>query len=73
MALTLNGKKKKLKLSDFDLLAKSLYIPPTAVKNSYQKFLTKNNDVHKMIFSSFLSPKNKQLYLEIWNKKSANI
>ena len=69
MALTLNGKKKKIKLSDFDLLAKSLNIPSTAVKNSYHKFSTKNNEVQNMIFSSFLSSKSKQLYFEIWNKK----
>ncbi len=35
MALTINGKKRKLKKSDFDLLAKSLHIPEKAMQNSY--------------------------------------
>ncbi len=69
LALTLNGKKKKIKLTDFDLLAKSMNIPETAVRNTYHKFSSNNNQIEEMIELSFLSPEKKELYIEIWNKK----
>ncbi len=69
LALTLNGRKKKIKITDFDLLAKTLNIPEKAVKNVYNKFSSKNKAVAEMISSSFLTPEKKQLYLSIWNKK----
>ena len=69
LALTINGKKKKIKLSDFDVLARSMNIPETAVRNTYKKFSSGNSAVGDLIEASFLSPKKKELYLEIWNKK----
>lgn len=69
LALTLNGKKKKIRLSDFDLLARSMNIPETAVRNTYNKFTTSNKQVEEMIKLSFLNSESKELYLEIWNKK----
>lgn len=38
MALTINAKKRKLKRSDFDALAKSLQLPEKTVQNTYRKF-----------------------------------
>lgn len=69
LALTLNGKKKKIKLDDFNELAKSMRIPETAVRNTYHKFSSNNKHVEELIKLSFLSSESKELYLEIWNKK----
>jgi serine/threonine-protein kinase HipA len=69
LALTMNGKKKRIRLSDFDVLARSMNIPETAVRNTYNKFSSSNKEVGKMIEASFLSSEKKALYLEIWNKK----
>ncbi|RYE25210.1 MAG: HipA domain-containing protein, partial [Sphingobacteriaceae bacterium] len=69
LALTINGKKKRITLSDFDVLARSMNIPETAVRNMYNKFSAGNRVVGEMIASSFLSSEKKELYLEIWNKK----
>ncbi|WP_017257657.1 HipA domain-containing protein [Pedobacter arcticus] len=69
LAMTLNGKKKKIKLADFDLLAKMMNIPGTTVRNTYNKFSASNKQVEEMIELSFLSADKKELYQEIWNKK----
>ncbi|WP_240755243.1 HipA domain-containing protein [Pedobacter sp. SYP-B3415] len=69
LALTLNGKKKKISLSDFDALARSMNIPGTAVRNTYRKFSSGNKKVAEIIEASFLSPESKHRYFEIWNKK----
>lgn len=69
LALTINGKKKRIRLSDFDLLARSMNIPETAVRNTYNKFSSGNKKVGEMIAASFLSPEKKEQYLEIWDKK----
>jgi len=69
LALTMNGKKKRIRLFDFDVLARSMNIPETAVRNTYNKFSSSNKGVGKMIEASFLSTQKKALYLEIWNKK----
>lgn len=69
LALTLNGKKKKIRLADFDLLGRSMNIPETAVRNTYNKFSSNDEQVEEMIRLSFLSSERKELYLEIWKKK----
>jgi serine/threonine-protein kinase HipA len=69
LALTMNGKKKRIRLSDFDVLARSMNIPETAVRNTYNKFSSNNKEVGKMIDASFQSTEKKALYIEIWNKK----
>jgi len=69
LALTINGKKKTIRLSDFDALARRMNIPETAVNNTYNKFSSGNKKVGEMILASFLSPEKKGQYLEIWNKK----
>jgi serine/threonine-protein kinase HipA len=69
LALTMNEKKKKFSLSDFDVLAKSMNIPEPAVRNAYNKFSSNNKQVEEMINLCFLNTQNKELYLQIWNKK----
>ncbi len=54
-ALTLNGRKKRLKLADFTALANSLNIPYTAVRNVYAGLQKRVPAWRKRIDASFLS------------------
>ena len=69
LALTLNGKKKRLKLKDFTILGHSLQIPERAIENSFKKFASGNQEVNLFISSSFLSQELKELYKKIWMEK----
>lgn len=69
LALTLNGKKKRLKLNDFLVLGSSLQIPERAIENSFKKFASGNKEVDLFINSSFLSAELKELYKKIWMEK----
>jgi len=69
LALTLNGKKKKINLNDFIGLAESLKIPQKAMQNSFKKFAAKNKEVALYIESSFLNEELKDVYKEIWIEK----
>ena len=65
MALTINGRKRGLKGSDFDGLAKSLKIPAKAMENTYSKFANKINEANEWIKISFLPAKIKKEYKNI--------
>ncbi len=69
MALMLNGRKKKIKLRDFDALAMVLGIPPKVVGNTYKKFQQGNAGVQELIDSSFLSQQMKTDYAKVWATK----
>lgn len=69
LALTLNGKKAKLKLTDFKALAENLRINEKAYYNSFKLFSSKNNEVMDLIDRSFLNKKMKKGYKEIWLNK----
>ena len=69
LGLTLNGKKKKIKLVDFIVLANSLGIPEKARQNSFKKFASHNPAVKQLIDASFLEEKQKAGYWEIWLRK----
>jgi serine/threonine-protein kinase HipA len=69
LGLTLNGKKSRLKLTDFWALAVSLKIPEKAYINSLRKFHTKNNEVERLVSHSFLDNAGKEAYLNIWKSK----
>ena len=71
LALTLNGKKKRLRLKDFRVLGTSLQIPERAIENSFKKFTSGNKEVNFLINSSFLSQEQKELYQKIWLEKQA--
>jgi hypothetical protein len=60
LALTINGKKKSIRLSDFDVLARNMNIPETAVRNTHKKFSSSNKQIEEMIKLSFLSSKKKK-------------
>ena len=65
MALTINAKKRKLKRSDFDSLAKNLKIPARAMENTYANFAGKINEANKWINISFLTGKLKEEYKRV--------
>jgi len=69
LAMTLNGKKKKIKLSDFIVLAKTLHVPQKAMENSFKKFTSANDKVDALINASFLESGYKDLYKQIWKQK----
>jgi serine/threonine-protein kinase HipA len=69
MGLTINGKKKRLKLSDFISLASSLKIPEKAYNNSFENFKAKNDKAKELIAHSFLNNDLKERYWDIWQKK----
>lgn len=61
-ALTINGKKNRITLKDFDALAEGLKIPEKAVKNIYKKFSGLKEDYSSLIGKSFLSDSMKEAY-----------
>ena len=69
LALTLNDKKARIKLTDFKALAESLRINEKVYYNSFKLFSSKNEEVMDLIDRSFLDKKMKKLYKEIWMKK----
>jgi serine/threonine-protein kinase HipA len=69
LGLTLNAKKKKIKLTDFIILGKSLNIHEKAIENTFKKFASQNKAVKKMIDASFLKADQKKKYWDIWMKK----
>lgn len=69
MALTLNGKKNKIKLSDFTEFAAGLRIPQKAIESSLKKFSAMNEQVDSLISSSFLNEEKKEMYWHIWMSK----
>lgn len=73
LALTLCGRKRKIKRSDFDELALSLGISTIVRNNIYKDFSKQRIKIPNWINSSFLSDEYKQLYLEIVNLKFSQI
>ena len=69
LALTLNGKKARIKLIDFKALAENLSINEKVYYNSLKLFSSKNEEVMDLIDRSFLDKKMKKGYKEIWMKK----
>ncbi len=67
----LNGRKRKIKLSDFDALAAVLNIPLKVVSNTYTKFKSLDKAVYKLIEDSFLDKKLKKMYAKTWADKQA--
>ncbi len=64
MALTINGRKRKLKKDDFLTLAKTLGIPEKAIQNSFERLARKLTDLSARIDISFLPDAMKQQYKE---------
>lgn len=61
-ALTLNGKRSKLRKTDFQTLAQSLTLEPRAANNAIARIINSKNDILELVNASELSePKKKQL------------
>ncbi len=73
LALTLNGRKRKLKRTDFDQLAISLGITTIVSNNIYANFTKQTANVNHLIDSSFLSDEYKENYKMIVQNKMKQI
>jgi serine/threonine-protein kinase HipA len=69
LALTLNGKKARIKLTDFKTLAENLQINEKVYYKIFELFKSKNDEVMDLIDCSFLDKKMKERYKGIWMKK----
>jgi len=63
LSLNINGKKNKVKLKDFDILAKNLLLNEKQKENIYHKFFKKEKKLKWWIENSFL-PKNQKEKLQ---------
>lgn len=70
LALTLNGKKRKLKRTDFDNLLKSFKVDEKAIENIYEKFRKVLPQWYDFIDISFLPEPMKAEYKQLIAKRS---
>lgn len=73
LALTLNGRKSKIKRSDFDQFAKSLGLAEIVRDNIYKDFTKQFDKVQKLIDNSFLTAEYKEEYRRIFSCKKKQI
>nr|WP_272866918.1 HipA domain-containing protein [Silvanigrella aquatica] len=70
LVLSVNGKKSNLKRKDFEILSENIGIPKKTFQFIMNKFLSKKNELSKIIEKSFI-PKNMQKeYLEMIAERS---
>ncbi|MDR0745766.1 MAG: HipA domain-containing protein [Mediterranea sp.] len=70
LALTLNGKKRKLKKQDFDGLLKAMKVEDKSIENVYRKFRKIIPQWMKFIDSSFLPQQMKEEYKTLIEERS---
>lgn len=73
LALTLCGRKRKIKRSDFDQFAISLGLTVIVRDNIYKDFSKQLNKVYDLIKRSFLTDEYKQGYIQIYERKLKQI
>lgn len=71
MALTLNGKKKRLQRVDFDSLGERLKINPKAVQSTYVRFTKALNQLNDFVQISFLPEDLKEQYQRLLVERAA--
>ncbi len=64
-ALTINGKKKRIKKSDFDILARHFQLNEQQTKNAYQKIRSASDEMVGFIEKGFISDESKKAYKEM--------
>lgn len=69
LALSLNGRKRKIKKADFDQFAKSLGISELVRDNIYKDFVKQKDKVEDWISRSFINHEFKVRYLQIFENK----
>jgi serine/threonine-protein kinase HipA len=70
MALTVNGKKAKLKKTDFIALGRNLEIPNRAIENSFQRICDAIPQMKTLVQNSFLSSGFKKKYVELIDRRA---
>jgi serine/threonine-protein kinase HipA len=65
MSLTINGKKNKIKKTDFDMLSKNLSLNEKQRDNSYKKFIRKKETIEWWVQNSFLPNNQKEKLQEL--------
>jgi serine/threonine-protein kinase HipA len=73
MALTINGRKRKIKKADFIVMAKTLGIPERSVQNSFHKLSNLIPDMNSWIDISFLPDNQKEMYKETINNAAKKL
>jgi len=71
LALTLEGRKKKLQLDNFDNLARNLGLNEKQLKNIYNGFLKNKPAAFEWLDKSFLSPEQVEAYKALMEKRFA--
>ncbi len=70
MALTVNGKKARIKREDFIALGKNLEIPDKAIDNSFLRLLKHIPEMKDVIKNSFLSAELQKRYNELLDNRA---
>lgn len=65
MALTINGKKRKLTKKDFIDLGLNFHLTEKQIKNTFSRFLKEENNMKREIQQSFLSQENQERYTKL--------
>ena len=73
LALTLNGKKSKIKAEDFIKAAEILGLPENVIKNLFFKYKSMEGKFIDCINNSFLSDELKGLYIELISKRLSRL
>ncbi len=73
IALTLNGRKNRLKRTDFDALAKNLNIPDRTLQHTYNRFSERVKNTRKWLDISFLPTDLKQEYKNLIRANAAKM
>lgn len=69
LAMTLNGKKRKITRKDFEALATTLALPAVTFERILGKYVKGTESVFKLIDQSYLSEEFKAEYKAIWTSK----
>lgn len=69
LALTLSGKKRKLKREHFETFGQQLGLNERQIKGTFVRLLKNKNKGEHWIDQSFLSEKYKELYIDLLNKR----
>ena len=72
-ALTLEGKKSKLKRDHFEALGKGLGLTTKQVQGVFRRFYNKKDDAMKWITASFLSDEMKEKYTSLLHERYSRI
>ncbi|WP_127845422.1 HipA domain-containing protein [Psychroflexus aestuariivivens] len=73
LALTLSGKKKKLKREHFEQLGDKLALTPKQIQTAFKRMTKNKSKAEEWIHQSFLSEEMKTAYLELMSKRLAQL